>query len=330
MQYTYLGRTGMKVSRLALGTFNFGWSTDEKTAFAIMDKALEEGITLFDTADTYGRWWDRGHHGWAEEIIGRWFALGGGRRESVVLATKVYSVVDDPAMGPNADLGLSAYKIKRGIEASLRRLRTDHVELYQMHHIEEHAPWEEIFGAFENIIADGKVVYVGSSNFGARHLCWAQSAAEKRGFLGLISEQTRYSLIARLPELELWPACLKMGIGALLWSPLGSGLLGGGALDGKGGERSRDAASTLSADMRSRLERYHAACASLGETPANTALAWTLANPAVTAPVIGPRTAEQVAASVRATDIELDHTFLDLMDEVFPGPGGPAPQAYAW
>ncbi|MDR1711787.1 MAG: aldo/keto reductase [Propionibacteriaceae bacterium] len=330
MKYGYLGRSGLKVSRMVLGTFNFGWSTPKEQAFEIMDKALEEGITIFDTADSYGVWAGKGYSGLTEEIIGEWFALGGGRRESVVLATKVYEKTDFPYEGLNAERGLSAYKIKRHIEGSLRRLRTDHVELYQMHHYEYHAPWEELFGAFEDLISAGKVVYLGSSNFGARHLVRAQAVAERRGFLGFVSEQHRYSLACRLPELELLPACEELGVGAILWSPLASGLLGGHALDGKGGARSAEAGGGLDDAGRAQVLAYHDLCASIGHTPANVALAWTLANPAVTGPIIGPRTPDQVTQSAKAVDIELDGEVLAKLDEIFPGPGGPAPQAYSW
>ncbi|MDR2378290.1 MAG: aldo/keto reductase [Bifidobacteriaceae bacterium] len=329
MKHAYLGRTGLKVSRLVLGTFNFGWSTEPKDAFAIMDKALEEGVTFFDTADSYGAWWGRGRHGWSEEIIGQWFALGGGRRESVVLATKVYEAVDDPSEGPNAEKGVSAYKIKRHIEGSLRRLGTDHVELYQLHHFDPHAPWDEVLGAFEDLIAAGKVVYAGSSNFGARHVCLAQAAARGRGFLGLVSEQHKYSLACRLPELELLPACRELGVGVICWSPLASGLLGGAALAG-GGERSKAAAGELDAAGRAGVAAYQELCAEIGESPANVALAWTLSNPAVTAPIIGPRTAQQVADVTRAVDLTLDDAVQQRLDKIFPGPGGPAPAAYAW
>ncbi|MDR0416853.1 MAG: aldo/keto reductase [Propionibacteriaceae bacterium] len=330
MKYTYLGRTGLKVSRLALGTFNFGWSTEPSAAFAIMDRAVEEGITIFDTADSYGGWRGRGRHGLAEEIIGQWFALGGGRREAVILCTKVYEAVDSPSEGPNADRGVSAYKIKRHIDASLRRLGVDHVDLYQQHHVEEHAPWEELFGAYEDLVRAGKTVYVGSSNFGARHLCWARAAADRRGFLGFVSEQHKYSLACRLPELELLPACAEMGIGVLAWSPLASGLLSGHALDGRGGERSSESGASLGAEGRARLEAYHRLCAELGESPSNVALAWTLTVPAMTAPVIGPRPPEQVAEAARAVDLVLDDDIRRRLDELFPGPGQPAPQAYAW
>ncbi|MDR1824603.1 MAG: aldo/keto reductase [Bifidobacteriaceae bacterium] len=331
MKYTYLGRTGLKVSRLVLGTMNFGPQTDEAEAFAIMDAALEAGIQFFDTANVYGGWEPEGHRGWTEEIMGRWFAQGGGRRERVVLATKVYADFNKDPHDPNDNAGgLSAYKIKKSIEGSLRRLQTDHIELYQMHHIDAHAPWDEIFGAFEDLVAAGKVVYVGSSNFGGRHLAYAQAAAKERHFLGLVSEQHKYSLLIRQPELEVLPAALELGLGVIPWSPLAGGLLGGHALDGQGGDRSRAAAAALDDAARAQLEAFHQLAAGLGEAPANVALAWTLAHPAVTGPIIGPRTVAQLNETLRAVEIELSPETLAQLDAIFPGPGGPAPQAYAW
>ncbi|MDR0959916.1 MAG: aldo/keto reductase [Propionibacteriaceae bacterium] len=335
MKYTYLGRTGLKVSRLCLGTMNWGPHTDEKDAFAIMDKALEEGVTFFDTANVYG---GRGpapeHAGWTEEIIGRWFAQGGGRRESVVLATKFYNSMSDQLDGPNDAPGVSAYKMRRHLQASLTRLQTDHVELYQMHHIDRHAPWDEIWGAYEAVIDQGLVVYAGSSNFGARHLCYAQAAAHERHFLGLVSEQHRYNLACRLPELEVLPAAQELGLGVIPWSPLAGGLLAGHIAKPAGGSaaksRTAEAMANLSETERDQITRYTEFCRELGESEANVALAWLLANPAVTAPIIGPSRIEQLTDALRAVEIDLDAAALAALDEIFPGPGGAAPEAYAW
>src|SRR5512136_2638540 len=208
MDYTLLGRTGLKVSRLCLGTMNFGPQTDEKDAFAIMDKALEHGINFFDTANVYG--WKTGE-GVTEQIVGRWFAQGSGRREKVVIATKVYG-----RMGswPNQSR-LSAYHIRRACEESLRRLQTDHIDLYQMHHVDRETPWEEIWQAMELLVRDGKVIYVGSSNFAAWHIVQANLLAANRHFMGLVSEQCLYNLNARLVELEVIPACRAFGLGLL-------------------------------------------------------------------------------------------------------------------
>src|SRR5512146_1529090 len=179
MQYVHLGRSGVKVSRFCLGTMNFGPETGEADSFAIMDRALELGINFFDTANVYG--WKVGE-GVTENIVGRWFAQGGGRRDKVVIATKVYG-----RMGkwPNTSR-LSALHIRQACEDSLRRLKTDHIDLYQMHHIDRLTPWEEIWQAMEVLVQQGKVIYAGSSNFAALHIAQAQAAAKERHFMGLV------------------------------------------------------------------------------------------------------------------------------------------------
>ncbi len=325
MNYTQLGRTGMKVSRLCLGTMNFGPETNEGEAFRIMDAALEAGVNFFDTANVYG---GRDRRGWTEEIIGRWFAQGGGRRERVVLATKVYGDMD-PNDGPNNVGGLSKYKILRHVEASLHRLQTDHIDLYQMHHVDLNVTWDELWEAFETLTAQGKIGYVGASNFAGWHLVKAQAAAAQRNFLGLVSEQHKYNLLCRLPELEVLPAARDLGVGVIPWSPLAGGLLGGAALSSAAGSRTGRQAGAIAAH-RPQLESFSKLCREIGETESVTALAWMLANPAVTSPIIGPRTLEQLQGALRSVEVELGKEFLMKLDEIFPGPGGPAPQAYAW
>ncbi|RXZ83851.1 aldo/keto reductase [Paenibacillaceae bacterium] len=325
MEYTYLGRTGLRVSKLCLGTMNFGVDTDEATSFRIMDEALEAGITFFDTANIYG-WGENA--GLTETIIGRWFAQGGQRREKVVLATKVFEPINNAVDGPNDVQGLSLYKIRRQLEGSLRRLQTDHVELYKMHHIDRRTPWEELWEAFETVVRQGKVDYIGSSNFAGWQLVKAQAAAKERKFMGLVCEQHKYSLLNRLPELEVLPAARDLGLGVVAWSPLNGGLLGGGALKSSGGRTDRQKA--VIEKHRSQLEQYSALCAELGESEANVALAWVLANPALTAPIIGPRTVDQLKDALRAVEISLDASVIAALDDIFPGPGGEAPEAYAW
>ncbi len=321
MQYTHLGRTGLLVSRLCLGTMNFGPETDEKDSFAIMDHALELGINFFDTANVYG--WKKGE-GVTEQIIGRWFAQGGGRREKTVIATKVYGVMGD---WPNQSK-LSALHIKRACEDSLRRLQTDYIDLYQMHHVDRATPWEEIWQAMEQLVREGKVIYVGSSNFAGWHIAQANEIARQRHFMGLVSEQSLYNLAARTVELEVIPACQAYGLGLIPWSPLAGGILGGTKEDGK--RRQRDRSKELIEKHGARLRRYEAFCERLGEKPANVALAWLLHNPAVTAPIIGPRTLDQLTGSLRALEIKLTDKQLKTLDDIWPGPGGPAPEAYAW
>ncbi len=323
MQYVHLGRTGLKVSRLCLGTMNFGPQTSEEDSHALMERALELGINFFDTADVYG--WKRGE-GWTEQIIGRWFAKGGGRREKVVLATKVYGDMGD---WPNQSR-LSALHIRKACEDSLRRLQTDYIDLYQMHHIDRNTPFEEIWQAMEQLHREGKILYVGSSNFAGWHIAKAQEMARSRNFLGLVSEQSLYNLTARTIELEVIPACREYGIGIIPWSPLAQGILGGVLRQTEGDRRFSDRARRAIEQQRDRLERWEALCEEMGEKPADVALAWLLHQDAVTAPIIGPRTMEQLEGSTRALEVPLSEEILKKLDEIFPGPGGPAPEAYAW
>jgi aryl-alcohol dehydrogenase-like predicted oxidoreductase len=323
MEFTQLGRTGLKVSRLCLGTMNFGPLTNEADSFAIMDKALELGINFFDTANVYG--WKIGE-GITENIIGRWFAQGGGRREKVVIATKVYGRMSD---WPNTSR-LSALHIRQAVEESLDRLQTDHIDLYQMHHVDRLTPWEEIWQAMEVLVQQGKVIYVGSSNFAGWHIARAQETARARRFMGLVSEQSLYNLKDRMVELEVLPACKGYGLGVIPWSPLSGGLLGGILEKVKEGRRAEKDTQKEIEEKRPQLEKWEAFCKEVGEKPADVALAWLLANPAVTAPIIGPRTLDQLTGSLRALEIKLDEEAMKKLDEIWPGPGGEAPEAYAW
>ena len=323
MDYKNLGRTGLKVSRLCLGTMNFGPFTSEPDSFKIMDHALELGINFFDTANVYG--WKTGE-GVTEKIIGRWISQGGGRRDKIVLATKVYGKMGE---GVN-DRRLSAYHIRRACEDSLQRLQTDHIDLYQMHHIDRETPWEEIWQAMETLVQQGKVTYVGSSNFAGYHIARAQCVAHQRNFLGLVSEQSLYNLNARLIELEVIPACLDYGLGLIPWSPLAGGLLGGVLDQETAGRRAAERLQQNIQKHRLQLEAYERLCAELGAAPADIALAWLLHNPSVTAPIIGPRTIDQLDGSMKALEIKLSTDALSKLNEIWPGPGGSAPEAYAW
>lgn len=328
MDYTHLGRTGLKVSRLALGTMNFGELTDEATSFSIMDDALEAGINFFDTADVYGGPQSpdmaKGF-GKSEEIIGRWLTQGG-RREKIVLATKVYQPMET---GPN-DRRLSAYHIRRACEASLKRLQTDHIDLYQMHHVDRATPWEEIWQAMEQLIREGKITYVGSSNFAGWDIATAQLTAISRNMLGLASEQSLYNLTNRTIELEVIPALRHFGVGLIPWSPIGMGLLGGVLKKIEGGRRASERMQQQVDKLRSQIETYEKLCADLGEAPADVALAWVLHNPVVTAAISGPRTVEQLRQNLKAPSLRFSEETLAKLDEIWPGPGGEAPVAYAW
>lgn len=323
MEYVQLGRTGLSVSRLCLGTMNFGPKTSEAASFAIMDHALDLGINFFDTANVYG--WKLGK-GVTEGILGRWFAQGGGRREKVVLATKVYGRMGE---WPNQSR-LSALHIIQAVEGSLARLQTDHIDLYQMHHIDRRTPWEEIWQAMEVLVAQGKVLYIGSSNFAGWQIAQAQESAKARHFLGLTSEQSLYSLADRMVELEVIPACRAYGLALIPWSPLSGGLLAG-VLDGvTDGRRADEDVREDIEKKRSQIERWEAFCKQFGEQPADVALAWLLRNQDVTAPIIGPRTQEQLTGALRALKVRFKKDELARLDEIWPGPGGEAPEAYAW
>jgi aryl-alcohol dehydrogenase-like predicted oxidoreductase len=323
MEYTHLGRTGLNVSRLCLGTMNFGPHTTEEDSYKIMDEALEMGINFFDTANVYG--WKMGE-GITEQIIGRWWAQGGGRREKVVLATKVYGKMGE---WPNQQK-VSAYNIRQACEDSLRRLKTDHIDLYQMHHIDRETPWEEIWQAMEVLVQQGKVIYVGSSNFAAWNIAQANEIARSRHFMGLVSEQSLYNLNARMIELEVIPACKEYGLGLIPWSPLAGGLLGGVLAKETQGRRASEGVQKALDKHRAKIEAYEAFCRELGESPADVGLAWLLKNPIVTAPIIGPRTIDQLKDGLHVLELKLDDAVMQRLDEIFPGPGGQAPEGYAW
>ena len=319
MAYGHLGRSGLLVSRIGLGTMNFGFTADESASSAVMDAAIDAGINLFDTADVYGGLqtpdMEKGY-GISEEIIGRWLQRSG-RRDDIVLASKVYQPM---GLGPN-DRRLSAYRIRRACEASLRRLQTDHIDLYQMHHVDRATPWEEIWQAMEQLVREGKITYVGSSNFAAWDVAVAQSAASARHFLGLTSEQSLYNLAVRTVELELIPALRALGIGLLAYSPLHAGLLAGALAAGAEDERIEP--------HRDQLEAYEGLCRELDAKPAHVAIAWLLRNPVVSAAIVGPRTSEELQSGLGALSVPLDADVVERLDHIWPGPGE-APQAYAW
>jgi aryl-alcohol dehydrogenase-like predicted oxidoreductase len=323
MDYTHLGRSGLVVSRLVLGTMNFGPETDEQTSFRIMDRAHESGLNFFDTANGYGMVYGEGL---TEQIIGRWFATGGSRRHKTVLATKFYG---EMGKWPNEGR-VSALYIRRACEDSLRRLQTDYIDLYQVHHIDRNVPWDEFWEAIEVLRYQGKILYAGSSNFAGWHIAQAQEAAQRRNLLGLVSEQSRYNLFERTVELEVLPAAEAYGIGVIPYSPLHTGLLGG-VVRGRqeGSRRLKGYAKEALESSRDQIERYEIFCEELGHEPSAVALAWLLTRPAVTGPIIGPRTVEQLDGAVRALDVKLDDEALDTLDEIFPG-HKTAPEDYAW
>lgn len=327
METVKLGRTGLSVSPLVLGTVNFSWLTNEEDSFAIMDRALELGVNFIDTSDNYNA-------GQTESLIGRWLAQGGGRREQIVLASKVYS---PPAewgssdvekrtgswVGPN-DRGLSAKHIRAAVDATLQRLQTDYLDIYQCHHVDRSVPWDELWQAMELLVQQGKILYAGSSNYAGWHIARAQSIAERRGRLGFVSEQSVYNLLNRHIELEVGPACEDLGMGLLTYSPLAGGLLGGKLPEGESGRRS------FMGEQSEQIGKYLEICETIDAAPADVAIAWVAQQPHITAPIIGPRTMAQFEGAVQALETTLDEQTLQGLDQLFPGPGGPAPEAYAW
>jgi aryl-alcohol dehydrogenase-like predicted oxidoreductase len=323
MRYTHLGRSGLTVSRLCLGTMNFGPQTGQAEAFEILDTAQAAGINFVDTANVYG---GSSHRGWTEEILGNWFAQGGERRERTVLATKLFGTMTDR---PN-ESKLSALHIRRALDGSLKRLQTDYIDLYQFHHVDRNTPWEEIWQAIEVALQQGKILYTGSSNFAGWHIARAQEAAARRNYNGLVSEQSIYNLLTRNVELEVVPAAQKYGLGLLPWSPLHGGLLGG-VLKKEGAGVRRTAGRALEAlkAHQKQIRRFEDFADELGQEPGDVALAWLLHQPAVTAPIIGPRTLEQLQAAIKAHKLKLDADALKRLDEIFPG-HRTAPEDYAW
>lgn len=320
MRYTRVGRAGLTVSRLALGTMNFGTYVPEDDAFALLDRAIEAGVTVLDTADVYG-WGDNA--GRSEEVVGRYLAARSGRRDDVVVATKVYR-----PMGSGANSrGLSALHVRRACEASLRRLNVDHLDLYQFHHFDRSTPVDETWEACELLRQQGKIVYFGSSNFAAWQLFETQTCAHDRHMTGLVSEQSVFNLMTRHVELEVMPACARLGLGFFAWSPLSDGLLAG---PGNGAGR-RTEPKNVAARERYDLElrRYYEYCSTVGLSPAQVAVAWVLHQPGVTSAILGPRTVEQLDNLLGSADISLDQTVLDELDRLFPG-FRQAPEHYAW
>ena len=326
MEYTFLGRIGLKVSKICLGTMNFGPYTNENDSFSIMNKALELGINFFDTANVYGAMWDPNGVGNTEKIIGRWLAEDKSRRNKIVLATKVYGSM---GKAPN-ESKLSAYNIRKACEDSLKRLQTDHIDLYQMHHIDRDTPWTEIYQAMEQLVREGKITYVGSSNFAAWNIAEARMIADQRNFLGIVSEQSIYSLRNRHIELEVIPACKHFGVGLIPWSPMGGGILCGVLEKVKEGRRTGEPLQKSAEKLRPQIQAYENLCKEIGKKPADVALAWVLNNPVVTSPIVGPRTIQQLEENVNALEIKLTEETLKKLDEIWPGPGNQAPEAYAW
>jgi aryl-alcohol dehydrogenase-like predicted oxidoreductase len=334
MRYSTIGRSTVSVSCLCLGTMHFGGVADEKECHRIMDRALEMGINFFDTANVYGM---PAAHGLSEEIMGRWLAQGGGRRDRVVLATKVYGRMIDADTPPNEANGISAYKIRRHAADSLRRLQTDHIDLYQVHHIDRQISLDEFWGAFEQLRARGDILYAGTSNFPGWGLVKFQMDAVRRGLLGIVSEQSQYNLLNRWPELEVIPAAQAMGIGIMAYMPLAGGLLTGKPSAPSGSRTAaveKEYSRTVSADVQ--FKDFSRLCREIGERETDVAIAWVLANPAVYSAIVGIRAVSQLDGLQRAVELRLDEAAMNRLEEIFhinrsrPLKKGPVPEAFAW
>ncbi|MBV9445817.1 MAG: aldo/keto reductase [Streptosporangiaceae bacterium] len=321
--YAQLGRTGLKISKVALGTVNFGGRVEEIEAHKLLDHAVDAGINLVDTADIYG--W-RVHQGFTEELLGRWIAGSPARRDKIVLATKVGNRFGSEIN----DEGLSARHIVRACEQSLRRLGTDWIDLYQMHRVDRSVAWEAAWEAMEMLVAQGKVRYVGSSNHAGWHIAACQESAIRGHRFGLASEQCLYNLLVRNAELEVIPAAQAYGIAILVWSPLHGGLLGGALrklAEGRAVKSAQGRAAEALAVHRARIAGYERFCSEIGRDPAEVGMAWVLSKPGVTAIVAGPRTPEQLDGAIRAASAGLSCAERTRLDEMFPALGE-APEAW--
>ena len=322
MEYTHLGRLGLVVSRLCLGTMNFGPHTSEPDSHAIMDSGARARHQLLRYRERLRLEAGRGA---TEQIIGRWFAQGGGRREKVVLATKVYGKMGD---WPNEGR-LSALHIRNAVR------RVAEAPAHRPHRPVPDAPHRSRRLVGRDLAGDGAARPAGQGPLRRleqlRRLAHRpRERARARNFLGLASEQSLYNLNARTIELEVLPAVQEYGMGLIPYSPLAGGLLAGALSKVDEGRRSSEYLQAEIVETRSKLERWEALCAELGERPSDVALAWLLAQPGVTSPIIGPRTVEQLNASIRALSIDLSTDVLAKPRRDLPRPGGPAPEAYAW
>jgi aryl-alcohol dehydrogenase-like predicted oxidoreductase len=317
MEYRRLGRTGLKVSTICLGTMQFGWTTDEPTAHTILSRAIDLGINFIDTADVYSRWHPGNPGGVSETHIGNWLADSGVRRDQVILATKVRGKMGE---GPN-DQGLSRGHIMNAVEASLRRLKTDYIDLYQTHFFDLDTPLDETLRALDDLVRAGKVRYVGCSNYPAWQLAKSLWISDVQRLVRYDSLQPHYSYVHRAEfERELQPLCLDQGIGVIPYSPLAAGFLTG--------KYRRDTALPESAraegvQRRYMNERGFNAVDKLEEigrahdaTIAQTAIAWVLANPAVTSAIIGANTIEQLEDTTKGAEVKLSAEEKAALDEV--------------
>jgi aryl-alcohol dehydrogenase (NADP+) len=322
MKYTRLGRTGLQVSRLCLGTMTFGYQSDEKTSVAIMDRAFDGGVTFFDTADVYPLGAPAGSQGRTEEFVGRWLQ---GRRDRIILATKCFG-----RSGPSRwDQGNSRKHILDAVDASLRRLGTDYIDLYQLHGPDAETPIDETLRALEDVVRAGKVRYVGCSNFLAYQVARAVGRSEAMNVVRFDSVQPRYNLLFREIERELLPLCLEDGIGVIPYNPIAGGLLSGKHNQSAGPEEGSRFTLGTAADryqdrywhegMFETVEQLRPLAQSAGMSLPQMAVAWVMANPAITAPIIGASRAEQLDDTIKAAETPLDPALKQQLDDLTAG-----------
>lgn len=332
MKYGYLGKSNLEVSKVCLGTMHIGNRVDDETAFRIMDKAVDMGINFFDTANIYGA-----VPGQTEDVIGRWMKQGN-RRDKIVLTTKGYQNLIFDRYVPNESDGISMYKFRRTMEDSLRRLQTDHVDIYQIHHLDRRVSVEEFWETMERLIDKDYTSYVGTSNFSGWGLAKFQMAAKARGRVGIVSEQTMYNLLCRYSELEVIPAAQDLGIGVMAYMPMAGGLLAGKTHDTAGFRTNQVVGEyNIPYEQNEMLDKYQKMCAELGEKPSDVACAWVLGNPGVSTVVVGVRTMEHLEALDHVSELVLPEDFRKDLDELFHIDKGrglrnnlPMPEAYAW
>ena len=318
MDHVRLGRTGLQVSRLCLGTMTFGYQCDEPTSVAILNAAADKGITFLDTADVYPLGGGLDTVGRTEEIVGGWMA---GRRDSVILATKCVG-----RMGPRPwQQGASRRHILDAIEGSLRRLGTDYIDLYQMHSFDPNVTQDETLGALDQLVTDGKVRYIGCSNYLASQLARGIGRSETLGLARFDSAQPRYNLLYRNSERELFPLCLEDGVGVIPYNPLAGGFLTGKHRPGAPTEGTRFTLGTAAQNYQNRywnerdfamVETLRGVAADAGMSLTQLAVAWCLAQPAVTSPIIGASRPEQLDEPVSALDCRLESDLLAHLDEL--------------
>ena len=315
MEHRSLGRTGLKVSALCLGTMQFGWTADEETSFDVMSASFDAGLSFFDTANVYSKWVEGNAGGVSETIIGKWIKERGIPRDELVLATKVRGQMGD---GPN-DQGLSRAHIMSAVEASLRRLQIDYIDLYQSHFFDGETPIEETLRAFDDLVQQGKVRYVGCSNYSAWRLTAALWTSDRLNIARYDSLQPHYSLVHRAEyERELAEVCQEYGIGVIPYSPLAGGFLTGKYRrdeEHTGTDRVSSAQRYMSDKNWDVLEKLLAISEQNGKSVSQTALAWLLAQPGMTAPIIGPRTVEQLEDNLGAIGYELSGEDVQVLDD---------------